>query len=176
MVLLSMQNVNKSFGLNVVLKNINMTLKEGQKMGLVGVNGSGKSTLLKLITGELHPDAPNPDPGVVSLVKGTTVGLLTQFADIESDLTGDLSLHTVAEKNNVSPGYLSGVFHQETGKTFTEFVNEKRMEQGERLLRSSALQIQTIAQYCGIPDVNYFSKLFKKHYGKTPKEYRKSGQ
>ena len=87
MVLLSMQNVNKSFGLNVVLKNINMTLKEGQKMGLVGVNGSGKSTLLKLITGELHPDAPNPDPGVVSLVKGTTVGLLTQFADIESDLT-----------------------------------------------------------------------------------------
>ncbi len=87
MVLLSMQNVTKSFGLNVVLKNINMTLKEGQKMGLVGVNGSGKSTLLKLITGELHPDAPNPDPGTVSLVRGTTVGLLTQFADIESDLT-----------------------------------------------------------------------------------------
>jgi len=87
MVLLSMQNVTKSFGLNVVLKNINMTLKEGQKMGLVGVNGSGKSTLLKLITGELHPDAPNPDPGTVTLVRGTTVGLLTQFADIESDLT-----------------------------------------------------------------------------------------
>ncbi len=82
-----MQNVTKSFGLNVVLKNINLTLKEGQKMGLVGVNGSGKSTLLKLITGELHPDAPNPDPGTVSLVRGTTVGLLTQFADIESDLT-----------------------------------------------------------------------------------------
>ncbi len=87
MILLSMQNVTKSFGLNVVLKNINMTLKEGQKMGLVGVNGSGKSTLLKLITGELHPDAPNPDPGTVTLVRGTTVGLLTQFADIESDLT-----------------------------------------------------------------------------------------
>ena len=87
MVLLSMQNVTKSFGLNVVLKNINMTLKEGQKMGLVGVNGSGKSTLLKLITGELHPDAPNPDPGTVTLMRGATVGLLTQFADIESDLT-----------------------------------------------------------------------------------------
>ena len=87
MVLLSMQNVNKSFGLNVVLKNINMTLKEGQKMGLVGVNGSGKSTLLKLITGELHPDAPNPDPGTISLMRGATVGILTQFADIESNLT-----------------------------------------------------------------------------------------
>ena len=87
MVLLSMQNVTKSFGLNVVLRNINMTLKEGQKMGLVGVNGSGKSTLLKLITGEMHPDAPNPDPGTVSLMRGATVGLLTQFADIDSDLT-----------------------------------------------------------------------------------------
>ena len=87
MVLLSIQNVTKSFGLNVVLRNINLTLKEGQKMGLVGVNGSGKSTLLKLITGEMHPDAPNPDPGTVSLMRGATVGLLTQFADIESDLT-----------------------------------------------------------------------------------------
>ncbi len=87
MVLLSIQNVTKSFGLNVVLRNISLTLKEGQRMGLVGVNGSGKSTLLKLITGELHPDAPNPDPGTVSLMRGATVGLLTQFADIESDLT-----------------------------------------------------------------------------------------
>ena len=58
MVLLSMQNVTKSFGLNVVLKNINMTLKEGQKMGLVGVNGSGKSTLLKLIPGSFIPTRP----------------------------------------------------------------------------------------------------------------------
>ena len=87
MVLLTMQNVNKSFGLNYVLRDINLTLKEGQKMGLVGVNGSGKSTLLKLITGELHPDAPNPEPGAISLLRGTTVGLLTQFADIDSDLT-----------------------------------------------------------------------------------------
>ncbi len=87
MVLLSMQNVTKSFGLNVIFKNVNLTLKEGQKMGLVGVNGSGKSTLLKLITGELHPDAPNPEPGTISLMRGATVGLLTQFADIDSDLT-----------------------------------------------------------------------------------------
>ncbi len=87
MVLLSMQNVTKSFGLNVVLKNVSLTLKEGQKMGLVGVNGSGKSTLLKLITGEMHPDAPNPDPGTISLMRGATVGLLTQFADIDSNLT-----------------------------------------------------------------------------------------
>ena len=95
---------------------------------------------------------------------------------VEADLTQDLSLSAVAAALNISPGYLSGLFHRETGRTLTEHVNEKRLEQGARLLRSGSMQIQTVAQHCGIPDVNYFSKLFKKQYGQTPREYRKSGQ
>ena len=95
---------------------------------------------------------------------------------IEADLTQNLGLSAIAEALSISPGYLSGLFHQETGKTLTEFVNEKRLEHGARLLRSGNQQIQTVAQYCGIPDVNYFTKLFKKHYGVTPREYRKGGQ
>ena len=46
------------------------------------------------------------------------------------------------------------------------------MEHALFLLNSTNMQIQTIAQYCGIPDVNYFTKTFKKYIGKTPKEYR----
>ncbi|MDO4357496.1 MAG: ABC-F family ATP-binding cassette domain-containing protein [Clostridia bacterium] len=82
MVLLSLQNVNKSFVMNTVLKDVNLTLQTGQRMGIVGVNGSGKSTLFKLISGEMEPDS-----GTVSLVRGTKVGMLTQHADIGSDLT-----------------------------------------------------------------------------------------
>ncbi len=82
MVLLTLQNVTKAFGLNVILNDVSLTLKEGQRLGLVGVNGSGKSTLLKIIAGEMQPDG-----GAVSLVRGTQVGLLTQQADITSDLT-----------------------------------------------------------------------------------------
>lgn len=82
MVLLTLQNVTKAFGLNVILKDINLTVKEGQRFGLVGVNGSGKSTLLKIITGEM-----TPDEGTVNLIRGTRIGLLTQHADITSDLT-----------------------------------------------------------------------------------------
>ena len=82
MVLLSLQNVNKSFVMNTVLKDVNLTLHTGQRMGIVGVNGSGKSTLFKLISGEMQPDS-----GTVSLVRGTRVGMLTQHADIGSDLT-----------------------------------------------------------------------------------------
>lgn len=93
---------------------------------------------------------------------------------IEGDLTADLSLSTLAEKQNVSAGYLSALFKQEVGQTLTEYVNQKRIRQAMHLLENTKLQVQTVAQHCGVVDVHYFSKLFKKAVGKTPKEYRES--
>ena len=92
MILLSVQNVTKSFIMNCVLKDVNLTLQVGERMGLVGTNGSGKSTLFKLITGELQPDE-----GSISLMRGTRVGVLTQDADISSDLTVQEELERVFE-------------------------------------------------------------------------------
>ena len=46
------------------------------------------------------------------------------------------------------------------------------MKNAMKLLQSTRLQIQTIGQLCGIPDANYFSKLFRKHYGITPSRLR----
>lgn len=91
---------------------------------------------------------------------------------IDSDLTADLSLSALASIQNVSAGYLSALFKQETGQTLTEHVNQKRIKHAMQLLKTTQLQVQTIAQYCGIVDVHYFSKMFKKYVGKTPKEYR----
>ena len=91
---------------------------------------------------------------------------------IDSDLAADLSLRTLAAAQNISPAYLSTVFKKETGKTVTEYVNDERMAYAAHLLESSRLQVQTVAQYCGILDVQYFSKLFKKRTGKTPRQYR----
>lgn len=92
---------------------------------------------------------------------------------IDSDLTDDLGLNAMSEMLNVNPSYLSNLFKKETGTTLTDYVNRKRVEHAVFLLNSTSLQIQTIAQYCGIPDVNYFTKIFKKYIHKTPKEYRK---
>ena len=92
MVLLSLQGVTKLFGVNCILKDINLTLKQGQRMGLVGVNGSGKSTLFKIIMGQ-----EQADEGTVSLVKGAQAGILTQHADIQSDLTVYQELERVFE-------------------------------------------------------------------------------
>ena len=94
---------------------------------------------------------------------------------IDSDLSADLSLRALSERQNISAGYLSAMFRQETGQTLSEFVRERRIRHAARLLHKTNLQIQTVASHCGIMDVQYFSKLFKKQMGKTPKEYRDEG-
>lgn len=94
------------------------------------------------------------------------------ITQIDLDLTADLSLKTQAKLQNVNASYLSSLFKKETGMTLTEYVNKKRIDQAIFLLNSTSMQIQTIALYCGIPDVNYFTKTFKKYIGKTPREYR----
>lgn len=95
---------------------------------------------------------------------------------ISTNLGSDLSLNTLSNELNINASYLSTLFKKETGKTITDFANQKRVQRAANLLKSTKLQVQTISQHCGISDVNYFSKIFKKYTGKTPKEYRKEVQ
>lgn len=91
---------------------------------------------------------------------------------IDTDITADLSLSAIAHQTSVSAGYLSALFRREVGETLTAYVNRRRVENAKKLLRTTRLQIQTVAQHCGIVDVHYFAKIFKKQVGLTPKEYR----
>ncbi len=105
-------------------------------------------------------------------LKGYSLLVRKVITKIDYDLTADLSLKVQAAYLNVNPSYLSTLFKKETGMTLTEYINRKRIEHALLLLNSTDMQIQMIAQYCGITDVNYFTKTFKKIVGKTPKEYR----
>ena len=93
---------------------------------------------------------------------------------IEANLASDLNLRTLADMLNISSSYLSTIFKKETGATVTDFIARRRVERAKDLLRTTRLQVQTVAQHCGILDVHYFSKIFKKISGMTPKEYRDS--
>ena len=73
MIILTVQNLHKAFGGNVVLKDVSFTLQDRQRMGLVGVNGCGKTTLLRILAGKEQPDG-----GSVSLLKGLRMGYMEQ--------------------------------------------------------------------------------------------------
>ncbi len=91
---------------------------------------------------------------------------------IDSDISAELSLNALAKMQGISSGYLATLFKKETGKTVSEYIRERRINRAVHLLNTTNLQIQTVAMHCGIMDVQYFSKIFKRHMGKTPKEYR----
>ncbi len=91
---------------------------------------------------------------------------------IDADITADLSLKAMAERFNVNASYLSSAFRKDTKMTLTAYVTSKRVEKAMFLLRTTSLQVQQISHECGLLDVNYFTKIFKKNTGNTPKEYR----
>ena len=93
---------------------------------------------------------------------------------IEGDLTGDLSLKAMSKLANVSSGYFSQLFKKEMGVSLTQYVNNRRIQFAQNLLKTTNLQVQTVAQHCGILDFHYFCRLFKTVTGKTPTEYKES--
>lgn len=80
--LVSISDLNKSFGEKTVLKNINAVIEDNDRIGLVGANGAGKTTLLKIITKQLEPDS-----GTISVKNNISVGYLQQNHAFGRDCT-----------------------------------------------------------------------------------------
>lgn len=95
---------------------------------------------------------------------------------VRQHLAEPLNLHTVAAAVGVNASYFSARFKKETGQTLTEYILQERMRLAVNLLPTTRLQVQTIAQYCGFLDVNYFSRLFRQSVGVSPTEYRRQGR
>lgn len=83
-----------------------------------------------------------------------------------------LSLNSVAGEVNVSANYFSAIFSRAMQVTFVEYVTGKRMEKAKKLLRQTQMHTGEIAQEVGYKDSHYFSFVFKKTQGCTPREYR----
>ncbi|MCD7956186.1 MAG: helix-turn-helix transcriptional regulator [Lachnospiraceae bacterium] len=113
------------------------------------------------------------------LVRRYTLGnysTLTQkvLTYISTDLSADLSLKNFSDLLSVNASYLSTLFKKEVGVPLTEYVNRSRIRHAQGLLIGTDLPIKTIAQQCGIADIYYFSRLFKRITGTTPKAFRES--
>lgn len=80
--ILTVENLSKSYGEKILFENINFTIDNGDKIGLVGVNGTGKSTFIKTIAGVITPDY-----GSMIKARGLQIECLLQDAELEPDNT-----------------------------------------------------------------------------------------
>lgn len=93
---------------------------------------------------------------------------------VEEHLGERISLEQMADAVFLSKPYLSTLFKKETGKKFSSYLQEMRLEKSSVMLKNSRLSIGEIAEQAGFFDTAHFSKAFKEHYGCSPLEYRKS--
>lgn len=95
------------------------------------------------------------------------------FRYLEDHLGEDISLDTIADKLNMSRGYLSTYFKEKTGVNFSDYLNQLRIQKTKEMLGDSNLKIHDISERLGYQNVNSFIRMFKRYSGMTPGEYRK---
>lgn len=91
---------------------------------------------------------------------------------ISQHFSGNLTLDEVAAQVHLNPAYFSTLFKRSTGSSFKEYLNMVRIEESKRLLSNTDYTIIDISLAVGFEDQSYFSKVFKKYTGMTPKQFR----
>ncbi len=94
-------------------------------------------------------------------------------AYIQEHFSENLRLEDVSEQVYLAPSYFGVLFKKEVGESFSSYLTAVRMEKAKEFLRDVRYSIQDVASATGYQDKRYFSKLFKKQVGVTPREYRK---
>lgn len=95
-------------------------------------------------------------------------------AYIDENITRyDLSLEEVGERVNMTPSYLSKLFHKEMNNGFSKYVVQTRIDMAKKLLLETELTVKEIAEKTGFASANYFGTVFKKAMGISPQVYRK---
>ncbi len=95
------------------------------------------------------------------------------IAYIQLHLEEELTLRLLAEHFHRNSSVLSNSFSKETGQTLTNFIHQTRIQEAIRLINTTDLPLSEIALSVGYQDFSYFSKIFAKQIGMSPREYRK---
>lgn len=91
---------------------------------------------------------------------------------IQENYNKDISLEEISKRLNISSYYFSKMFKEEAGENFIDYLTRVRMDHAKELMRNPDLSIKEIGIMSGYSDPNYFSRIFKKQTGETPREYR----
>jgi len=132
MSLLTLTNLEKTFGQRTIFDQANLTLYPGERVGFIGANGAGKTTLFKMITGDVKPDM-----GSVATAKNTRVGYLAQDPVFDGE-------NTVMDEAEAAFGELHRLHHEMRelehgmGET-TGDAQEKMLEKYQEVLHEFEL-------------------------------------
>lgn len=123
--LLNLININKFYNGKQILNNINLTIDEKNRIGLIGINGCGKTTLLRILTEKELPDRSTEKDGIISYAAKTSIGYLEQMSGLDRD-------NTVIEE-------MKAVFNH-LNKT------AERMRELEKMMNSEHSEMQMITE------------------------------
>ncbi|RSL33668.1 helix-turn-helix domain-containing protein [Salibacterium salarium] len=92
---------------------------------------------------------------------------------IDKHIHESISLEDMAEQARLSPAYFSNLFKTTTGENVTDYVTKRRLQRAVALLKEQVYSLKEISSMIGYKDPNYFSRVFKKHYDLSPKQFQK---
>lgn len=91
---------------------------------------------------------------------------------LQQHFADPLSLNELSSKLGYTPQYISSIFHKDTGINLQFFLQRLRVEEACRLMENGEKQMAFIAQSVGYGDVKHFARVFRRHKGITPREFR----
>ena len=94
-------------------------------------------------------------------------------AYIDEHLSEDIQIETLCAELKIGRTKLYEIFRKERNIGVSKYILKRRMHRAKKLIKTSELSVTEISQSVGFSDYNYFSKVFKKIYGRSPKSYRK---
>jgi len=125
---------------------------------------TGLLTRILVAAARLAPTAPSaPDPLVERV-----------FDEIEATFREPVSAGHVARALGYTPGHLTTVVRERTGRTLLEWITERRMTEVRRMLRETDLPLGVVASRTGLGDATYLVRRFRDRYGITPERWRRS--
>lgn len=115
-----------------------------------------------ILSEALMENQPEYDHGIIDRI--------TEY--LKENIGDELSHDAVAAKYRIHPGYMSRLFKQATGENFSEYIFRIKMEKAAELLKDGRYKVNEVARMIGYSGSSYFSIMYKRHTGYTPKEYQ----
>ena len=160
--LLSRAVIEGGAATDTILKINNMFLKSAQQINSLEELCYKLQELVEVFTESMFNYTPTKNNEIIKKA----------MSYISDNFASNITLDDVARHVHLNPAYFSTIFKQSCGSSFKEYLNMVRIEESKRLLANTDYSVVDIAVATGFMDQSYFSKVFKKYTGLTPKQYR----